>query len=107
MLMNQNTRANASSSHTDSRKPWIRRHPFFTTFTLLILVLFVALFLYFCLRPYFSTFDRSELGELSYSMPSRNGDHTAEIYGVPYGGAAGGVTIWVDVKRQMPLRTPR
>lgn len=99
MLMNQNTQANASSSHTDSRKPWIRRHPFFTTFTLLILVLFAAVFLYFWLRPYFSTFDRSELGELSYSMQSRNGDYTAEIYGVPYGGAAGGVTIWVDVKK--------
>ncbi|PRA08634.1 MULTISPECIES: DUF5412 family protein [unclassified Paenibacillus] len=97
--MDQNTQANSSSSHTDSRKPWIRRHPFFTTFSLLILVLFVALFLYFGLRPYFSTFDRSEQGELSYSMPSRNGEYTAEIYGVPYGGAAGGVTIWVDVKK--------
>lgn len=72
---------------------------FFTTFSLLILVLFVAVFLYFWLRPYFSTFDRSELGELSYSMPSRNGEYTAEMYGVPYGGAAGGVTIWVDVKK--------
>jgi len=99
MLMNQNTQANSSSSNTDSRKPWIRRHPILTTVTLLILVLFAAVFLYFWLRPYFSTFDRSEKGELSYSMPSRSGEYTAEIYGVPYGGAAGGVTIWVDVKK--------
>ncbi|WP_145320268.1 DUF5412 family protein [Paenibacillus xylanexedens] len=97
--MNQNTQTNSSSSHTDSRKSWIRRHPIFTTFTLLMLVLFTAVFLYFWLRPYFSTFDRSEKGELSYSMPSQNGEYTAEIYGVPYGGAAGGVTMWVDVKK--------
>lgn len=97
--MNQNTQTNSSSSHTDSRKSWIRRHPIFTTFSLLILVMFVAVFLYFWLRPYFSTFDRSDKGELSYSMPSQNGEYTAEIYGVPYGGAAGGVTMWVDVKK--------
>ncbi|WP_339240520.1 DUF5412 family protein [Paenibacillus sp. FSL R5-0517] len=97
--MNQNTQANSSSCNANSRKPWIRRHPIFSTLSLLILVLFVAVFLYFWLRPYFSTFDRSELGDLSYSMPSRNGEYTAEIYGVPYGGAAGGVTIWVDVKK--------
>ncbi|NMI03212.1 DUF5412 domain-containing protein [Paenibacillus sp. SZ31] len=89
----------SDSSNISLPKSWIRRHPIFTTFALLILVLFAALFLYFWLRPYFSTFDRSEKGELSYSMPSRNGEYTAEIYGMPYGGAAGGVTMWVDVKK--------
>jgi hypothetical protein len=58
-----------------------------------------AVFLYFMLRPYYSTFDRSEQGELAYTMPSPNGEYVAEMYGVPYGGAAGGVTIWVDVKK--------
>jgi len=89
----------SDSSNISPRKPWIRRHPIFTTFSILIFVLFAAVFLYFTLRPYFSTFDRSEQEDLSYSMPSRNGEYTAEIYGVPYGGAAGGVTIWVDVKK--------
>lgn len=55
--MDSNTQANSSSSHTNPRKPWIRRHPILTTFTLLILVLFAAVFLYFWLRPYFSTFE--------------------------------------------------
>ncbi|GAS80309.1 DUF5412 family protein [Paenibacillus amylolyticus] len=96
--MKQHSQA-SDSSDISLPKSWIRRHPILTTFTLLILVLFAAVFLYFWLRPYFSTFDRSELGELSYSMPSRNGEYTAEIYGVPYGGAAGGVTMWVDVKK--------
>ncbi|MCW3792956.1 DUF5412 domain-containing protein [Paenibacillus sp. LS1] len=96
--MKQHSQA-SDSSNISLPKSWIRRHPIFTTFTLLILVLFAALFLYFRLRPYFSTFDRSEKGELSYSMPSRNGEYTAEIYGMPYGGAAGGVTMWVDVKK--------
>lgn len=89
----------SDSSNISSPKSWIRRHPIFTAFSILILALFAAVFLYFWLRPYFSTFDRSEQGDLSYSMPSRNGEYTAEIYGVPYGGAAGGVTIWVDVKK--------
>ena len=62
--MDPNTQANSSSSDTDSRKPWIRRHPILITFTLLILVLFAAVFLYFWLRPYFSTFDRSEKGRI-------------------------------------------
>ncbi|SLK04378.1 MULTISPECIES: DUF5412 family protein [unclassified Paenibacillus] len=89
----------SDSSNISPPKSWIRRHPIFTTFSVLIFVLFAAVFLYFWLRPYFSTFDRSEQGDLSYSMPSRNGEYTAEIYGVPYGGAAGGVTMWVDVKK--------
>ncbi|SDL31803.1 hypothetical protein SAMN05428961_104629 [Paenibacillus sp. OK060] len=96
--MDQNPQA-TNSSMTKPRKLWIRRHPIFTALSILIFVLFAAVFLYFWLRPYFSTFDRSEQGDLSYSMPSRNGEYTAEIYGVPYGGAAGGVTIWVDVKK--------
>lgn len=96
--MDQNPQA-TNSSMTKPRKPWIRRHPIFTTFSILIVVLFAAVYLYFTLRPYFSTFDRSEQGDQSYSMPSRNGEYTAEIYGVPYGGAAGGVTMWVDVKK--------
>ncbi|MGV2883547.1 DUF5412 family protein [Paenibacillus taichungensis] len=87
------------SPNISPSKSWIRRHPIFTAFSILILALFAAVFLYFTLRPYFSTFDRSEQGDLSYSMPSRNGEYTAEIYSVPYGGAAGGVTIWVDVKK--------
>ncbi|WP_315794944.1 DUF5412 family protein [Paenibacillus sp. BIC5C1] len=91
------------SSNISPPKSWIRRHPIFTTFSILIFVLFAAVFLYFWLRPYFSTFDRSKQGDLSYSMPSRNGEYTAEIYGVPYGGAAGGVTIWVDVKKTNAL----
>lgn len=89
----------SDSSNISPPKSWIRRHPIITTFSILIFVLFAAVFLYFWLRPYFSTFDRSEQGDLSYSMPSRNGEYTAEIYGVPYGGAAGGVTMWVDVKK--------
>ncbi|MFB8372787.1 DUF5412 family protein [Paenibacillus taichungensis] len=93
----------SDSSNISPRKPWIRRHPIFTTFSILIFVLFAAVFLYFWLRPYFSTFDRSEQGDLSYSMPSRNGEYIAEIYGVPYGGAAGGVTIWVEVKKTNAL----
>ncbi|WP_063568329.1 DUF5412 family protein [Paenibacillus sp. O199] len=96
--MDQNPQA-TNSSMTKPRKLWIRRHPIFTALSILIFVLFAAVFLYFWLRPYFSTFDRSEQGDLSYSIPSRNGEYTAEIYGVPYGGAAGGVTIWVDVKK--------
>ncbi|MGR6542558.1 hypothetical protein [Paenibacillus tundrae] len=80
---------------TNIRKPWIRRHPILTAFLFLLLILFAS----FMLRPYFSTFDRSEQGQLGYSMPSRNGEYVAEIYGVPYGGAgAGGVTMWVDVR---------
>lgn len=80
---------------TNIRKPWIRRHPILTAFLFLLLILFA----YILLRPYFSTFDRSEQGQLGYSMPSRNGEYVAEIYGVPYGGAgAGGVTMWVDVR---------
>lgn len=58
-----------------------------------------ALILFFTLRPYLSTFDRAGQGDLSSSMSSPNGEHTAELYGVPYGGAAGGVTLWVDVKK--------
>lgn len=92
-------RHHQANSTTKSRKLWIRRHPILTTFTLLIFIPLFMLVAYFNLRPYFSTLDRSEQGELSYSMPSRNGDYTAEIYVVPYGGAAGGVTIWVDVKK--------
>lgn len=79
---------------TNIRKPWIRRHPILTTFLFILLILIA----YIMLRPYFSTFDRSEQGQLGYSMPSRNGEYIAEIYGVPYGGAAGGVTMWVDVR---------
>ncbi|QLG42085.1 hypothetical protein HW560_30850 [Paenibacillus sp. E222] len=89
----------SDSSNISSPKSWIHRHPIFTAFSILILALFAAVLLYFWLRPYFSTFDRSQQGDLSYSMPSRNVEYTAEIYGVPYGGAAGGVTIWVDVKK--------
>ncbi|PQP82716.1 hypothetical protein C0Q44_15045 [Paenibacillus sp. PCH8] len=85
MIMKQNEQTHTSDSK--KTKSWIRRHPILTTFTLLFLMLVVALFLYFMLRPYFSTFDRSEQGDLSYSMPSRNGEYTVEIYGVPYGGA--------------------
>ncbi|PWW45436.1 MULTISPECIES: DUF5412 family protein [Paenibacillus] len=96
--MDQNPQA-TNSTMTKPRKPWIRRHPIFTTFSILILALFAAVFLYFTLRPYYSTFDRSEQGDLAYTMPSPNGEYVAEIYGVPYGGAAGGVTIWVDVKK--------
>ncbi|MEC0106873.1 DUF5412 family protein [Paenibacillus taichungensis] len=96
--MDQNPQA-TNSTMTKPRKPWIRRHPIFTAFLILIFVLFSAVFLYFTLRPYFSTFDRSEQGDLAYTMPSPNGEYVAEIYGVPYGGAAGGVTIWVDVKK--------
>ena len=40
-------------------------------------------------------------------MPSRNGEYTAEIYGVPYGGAAGGVTMWVDVKKTNAPEDPQ
>ncbi|MCM3204714.1 DUF5412 domain-containing protein [Paenibacillus sp. CC-CFT742] len=97
--MERHHHANSSSSTTKSRKLWIRRHPILTTTTLLIFIPLFMLVAYFNLRPYFSTFDRSKLGELSYSIPSRNGEYTAEIYGVPYGGAAGGVTIWVDVRK--------
>ncbi|WP_405155787.1 DUF5412 family protein [Paenibacillus sp. FSL K6-0108] len=89
----------SDSSNISPPKPWIRRHPIFTAFSILIFVLFAAVFLYFWLRPYFSTFDRSEQGELAYSMSSPDGEYVAEMYGVPYGGAAGGVTIWVDVKK--------
>ncbi|PAF31044.1 DUF5412 family protein [Paenibacillus sp. 7516] len=97
--MERRHQADSSPSTPKSRKLWIRRHPILTTFTLLNFIPLFMLVAYFNLRPYFSTLDRSEQGELSYSMPSRNGDYTAEIYGVPYGGAAGGVTIWVDVKK--------
>ncbi|MFK0522231.1 DUF5412 family protein [Paenibacillus illinoisensis] len=97
--MERHHQANSSSSTTKSRKHWIRRHPILTTFTLLIFIPLFMLVAYFNLRPYFLTFDRSEQGELSYSIPSRNGEYTAEIYGVPYGGAAGGVTIWVEVRK--------
>jgi len=101
--MEQHHQANSSSSTTKLRKPWIRRHPLLTTFTLLIFIPIFILVAYFMLRPYFSTFDRSDQGDLSYSMPSQNGEYTAEIYGVPYGGAAGGVTIWVDVRKTNDL----
>lgn len=94
----QHAHAN-DSSNISPPKSWIHRHRIITTFSILILVLFAAVFLYFWLRPYFSTFDRSEQGDLAYTMPSPNGEYVAEIYGVPYGGAAGGVTIWVDVKK--------
>lgn len=100
--MKQHAHASDSSNISPS-KSWIRRHPIFTAFSILIFVLFAAVYLYFTLRPYFSTFDRSEQGDLSYSMPSRNGEYIAEIYGVPYGGAAGGVTIWVEVKKTNAL----
>ncbi|OPG93943.1 hypothetical protein B2I21_32150 [Chryseobacterium mucoviscidosis] len=89
----------SDSSNVSKRKPWIRRHPILTAFSFLILALFATVLLYFMLRPYYSTFDRSEQGELAYTMPSPNGEYVAEMYGVPYGGAAGGVTIWVDVKK--------
>ncbi|MDN8590102.1 DUF5412 family protein [Paenibacillus sp. 11B] len=89
----------SDSSNVSKRKPWIRRHPILTAFSFLILSMVAAVFLYFMLRPYYSTFDRSEQGELAYTMPSPNGEYVAEMYGVPYGGAAGGVTIWVDVKK--------
>ncbi|HBU80270.1 MAG TPA: hypothetical protein DEF35_01305 [Paenibacillus sp.] len=98
MHMDQNPQA-TDSSMTKPRKPWIRRHPILTAFSFLILSMVAAVFLYFMLRPYYSTFDRSEQGELAYTMPSPNGEYVAEMYGVPYGGAAGGVTIWVDVKK--------
>ncbi|MGD0032793.1 hypothetical protein SLT67_15635 [Paenibacillus illinoisensis] len=97
--MERHHQANSSPPTTKSRKLWIRRHPILATFTLLIFIPLFLLVAYFNLRPYFSTFDRSQQGELSYSMPSQNGEYTAEIYGVPYGGAAGGVTIWVDVRK--------
>ncbi|MEC0128699.1 DUF5412 family protein [Paenibacillus pabuli] len=96
--MDQNPQ-DTQSSIAKPHKSWIRRHPIFTAFSILILALFAAVFLYFTLRPYYSTFDRSEQGDLAYTMPSPNGEYVAEIYGVPYGGAAGGVTIWVDVKK--------
>ncbi|WP_145328532.1 DUF5412 family protein [Paenibacillus xylanexedens] len=81
------------------RKPWIRRHPVSSIFILMFVLPTVALMLFFTLRPYLSTFDRSGEGDLSSSMSSPNGEYTAELYGVPYGGAAGGVTIWVDVRK--------
>lgn len=93
----------SDSSNISPPKSWIRRHAIITAFSILILALFAAVTLYFTLRPYFSTFDRSEQGELAYSMSSPNGEYTAEMYGVPYGGAAGGVTIWVDVKETNDL----
>lgn len=83
-----------------SRQPWNRRHPLFSAFTFLLTGLVVATMLYINLRPYFSTFDRSRQGDLVYSMPSPSGELVAEMYGVPYGGAPGGVTQWVDVKRR-------
>jgi hypothetical protein len=84
---------------TSSRKSWVRRHPVYLIFILMIGLPVVTLTLFFTLRPYLSTFDRSGEGDLSSSMSSPNGEYTAELYGVPYGGAAGGVTIWVDVRK--------
>ncbi|WP_128100849.1 hypothetical protein [Paenibacillus sp. DCT19] len=98
--MEHNNRTNeAATTETKLTKPWIRRHPMFAGFLLFVIALIVVGVLYYILRIYFSTFDRSEQGYLAYSMPSRHGEYVAEIYGVPYGGAgAGGVTIWVDVR---------
>ncbi|MFS1516182.1 DUF5412 family protein [Bacillus sp. SCS-151] len=57
-------------------------------------ILFLGLFVY---RDYFFTFD-SLKGE-SYLIPvtSPTMKYTANAYYMPYGGAAGGVKIWVDV----------
>lgn len=88
-----------SSSAGSSRQSWIHRHPIASVFIVLFALSVIALILFFTLRPYFSTFDRAGQGELSSSMSSPNGEYTAELYGVPYGGAAGGVTLWVDVKK--------
>lgn len=97
--MVQNTTTNEALIESPTPKPWIRQHPVFTTFAVLILTLIATTWLYFWLRPYFSTFERSiEHSQLTYSMPSPNGEYVAEIYGDPYGGAAGGVTMWVDVR---------
>lgn len=97
--MTKDMNVRSDSSPINSRISWIRRHPLASVWIAMLVVPALALTLFFTLRPYLSTFDRSGEGDLSYSMPSRNGEYIAELYGVPYGGAAGGVTIWVDVRK--------
>ncbi len=99
MIMTKDRTPGPDSSPINAHQSWILRHPNTSIFITLFVLPIVALTLFFTLRPYLSTFDRADRGDLSYSMPSRNGEYTAELYGVPYGGAAGGVTIWVDVRK--------
>lgn len=99
MIMTKDRTPRPDSSPINAHQSWVLRHPNTSIFIALFMLPIVALTLFFTLRPYLSTFDRSGEGDLSSSISSPNGEYTAELYGVPYGGAAGGVTIWVDVRK--------
>ena len=93
MKHSDQSQSKSTWSNNSSRKPWVRKHPVASIVFLVFGLPILALTLFFTLRPYLSTFDRADQGELSNSMSSPNGEYTAELYGVPYGGAARRVTI--------------
>ncbi|UII57625.1 DUF5412 domain-containing protein [Cytobacillus spongiae] len=60
-------------------------------------VLFLGLFIY---RVYFFTFssiDRKIIQQGLGPLPSPTGKYTAHAFYEPYGGAAGGVNVWVEI----------
>lgn len=99
MEQSDHSKVKSTSSNRPLQTSWINRSPTAALFIMIFGIPIIALTLFFTFRPYLSTFDRSGEGQLSYSMPSRNGEYIAEMYGVPYGGAPGGVTVWVEVRK--------
>ncbi len=65
--------------------------------TLIGLTLFSGLFIYL---EYFFTFDRIDRSQMQIGpeVSSPEGRYTAHAYYEPYGGAAGGVNVWIEVE---------
>lgn len=79
---------------------FIKKKPFpkkllITTLSGVILVSFIFLY-----KTYFFTFneiDRASTKEGPGPIQSPSGEYTANAYYEPYGGAAGGVNVWVEI----------
>ncbi|OWR30356.1 hypothetical protein CDO73_10545 [Saccharibacillus sp. O23] len=81
-------------AHLTKQKAFPRK----TLFSTLIgLALFSGIFVYL---DYFFTFDRIDRSamQIGPEVPSPEGRYTAHAYYEPYGGAAGGVNVWIEIE---------